>query len=56
MDLLFGRRAPVPRRKIFVADDERHIVQLVKSSLERAGFAVVTTIKASDILKKAHAE
>jgi DNA-binding response OmpR family regulator len=42
--------------KILVADDEPHIVKLLSSSLQSAGFSVVATTRVDQVLDKARAE
>jgi len=43
-------------RKIFVVDDERHIVRLVEVNLQRAGYDVVTAYDGVEALEKVKAE
>jgi CheY-like chemotaxis protein len=41
-------------RKILIADDERHLVQLLKTHFRRAGYQVAATTHSNKILDKAH--
>jgi DNA-binding response OmpR family regulator len=56
MRLPFKRGTPRQRKKVLIADVERHIVRLVEVNLWRAGYTVVTTTRPEEALEMARSE
>jgi CheY-like chemotaxis protein len=47
---------PVPRKRVLVADDDRHVVRFVKTCLEGAGYIVLTAYDGKEAVKIAREE